>query len=173
MLREGGFHATLDKMTDVVKRLNKDTEETINKTQIKIRYQVAGSSQYFLESFEEKTNIRNIFSLFTEDVVWNKIGFDFSDYSKMGFTIDFADTEFDATLTKIDVASRLKKGVTTFTYVLTFEKEEDAKLDSLLSTLYLKKMTKNDKGKVVPEQFRVVMTSIANDEVGESNDLLK
>lgn len=172
MLREGGFHATLDKLSDVVQRLNKETEETVNKKQLKIKYQVAGTSQYFLESFEEKTGIRNIFGLFTEDVAWNKIGFDFSNYDHMGFTVTIADTEFDAKLTKIDVSIREKKGLTTFTYVLTLEKEEEARVDSIVSNLYLKKMIKDDNGKVVPEQFVVTMKSLVNSDVADT-DLLK
>ncbi len=157
MLRTGGFSATLDKMGSLVKRVSKSTEETVTKTQIKIKVLATGDAQYFLKSFQEKTNIPNIQNLFDDPVVWDKVGISLKDYEGTGFAITFADVEFDGTVTRIDVSRKTKDGIDKFTYVLTVEKDEDSKIDSILSNQYLRRLTRDLNDKVVPEEFTVVM----------------
>ena len=157
MLRSSGFNATLDKMGSLVKRISKATEETVTKTQIKIKVLANGDAQYFLKSFQEKTNIPNIQSLFDDPVAWDKVGISLKDYDGTNFAITFADVEFDGTVTRIDVSRKNKDGIDKFTYILTVEKDEDSKIDSVLSNQYLRRLTRDINDKVIPEEFVVVM----------------
>lgn len=158
MLRTSGFTATLDKMGSLVKRISKSSEETVTKTQIKIKILANGDAQYFLQSFQEKTSIPNIQILFDDPVAWDKVGISLKDYDGTNFAITFADVEFDGTITRIDVSRKTKDGVDKFIYVLTVEKDEDSKIDSILSNQYLRRLTRDLNDKVIAEEFTVIMT---------------
>lgn len=172
MLRSSGFQATIDKQTILVKPVSKESDETITKTVLKVKVAISGSSQYFIDSLEKETRIPNLSSLFTEDVVWDKVSFPLKNFDFMDFDIDIEDSiEFSARLTRLDVTRKTKNGIDTFTYVLTLEKEECAEIDSIISNQYVRKYTRDANEKRVLANFTVTMKPVAV-EVAKSDNLL-
>lgn len=158
MLREGGFNAILDKLYDDVRPSQPGSDETVTKKRFKLKYSAVGDDQTFLESFQQQLKLRNVYDVFDTDIAWDKIGFNTSILSGMTFTVEFADVEFEAELLRIDVARKYKKGVTTYTYTLSMEKAVDINTDAVMSSNYLRRRTKNMKGKTVAAEFPVIFT---------------
>lgn len=176
MLRSSGFQAIIDKQTILAKPVSKDSDETVTKTVLKLKVQISGSSQVFMDSFQKETNISNLSDLFTEDVVWSKISFPFKNYDRVDFDIDIeGDVEFTAKLIQVDVARKTKNGIDVFTYILTLEKDEYSPIDTIISNQYVRKYTRDGNDKRVLAQFIVTMkptpvvvsTSGTNNMLGE------
>lgn len=173
MLRTSGFQATIDKQTILVKPLSKDSDETVTKTVLKVKVAISGSSQWFMDTLSKETNINTITPLFAEDVVWDKISFPFKDFDQMDFDVNIEDSiEFTAKLTRVDVSRKPKNGIDIFTYMLTFEKDECASVDTVISNQYVRKFTRDANDKRVLALFNITLKPAELEAETTENDML-
>lgn len=169
MLKDSGFSGTLDKMSSITRRISRDSEETVAKTILKIKVVLTGEEQYFLQSFQEKsgiTDFKNVQSIFDVQV-WDKVGIDVEEYQGNEFEIEFDNLVFNARLNRIDITKKLKNAVT-YTYTLTFEKEDNATEDSILVNSYLRKLTRDCEDKIIPQLFNIYMKPVETDKSDSS-----
>lgn len=171
MLRSSGFSALLEKMAPVVKRLSKDGAETVTKTMLRFKVTINGDTQYFLKSFQDKTLISNVQSLFDTPIAWDRIRLNLRDYMETDFVVTLEDVEFDSKLLQIDVSKKIKNGIDKFVYIITLEKEEDAKIDSIMANQYYKQFVKDANDKSVPAEFTVTMVKSEPKKDVSSNDM--
>ena len=172
MLRSSGFSALLEKMAPVVKRLSKNSSETVTKTVLRLKVTVNGDAQYFLKSLQDQTSISNIHSgLFDAPVAWDRLRINLRDYMGTDFVVTLADVEFDAKLLQIDVSKKIKNQADSFVYVITLEKEEDARTDSLMANQYYKQFIKDGNEKTVLAEFNVTMVKAEDKKESHQNNM--
>lgn len=152
------FDALFDKQSVQVKPLSKESDETVTSTILKLKIDRVGDSQVFLDQFQKITGIQNISTLFVENVAWDKIGFDCTDFVGMDYEFTVNDEiTFDAKITRIDVSRKYKKGVLHYVYTITIVKESEPVNDGVIVNQYVKKFTRNAEDKKIPQTFSVII----------------
>lgn len=173
MLRSSGFQSIIDRQTIQVKPLSKESEETVTKTILKLKVTITGDSQYFLDSLSKETGIKNISSLFVEEVVWDRIRFPFRDFNGMDFTVSIEDDiKFDARLIQLDVSRKSKNGIDSFVYVLTLEKDDDAQIDTIIANQYVRKLTRDVNDKRVLALLDITMEPVPVEVQKNTNNIM-
>lgn len=151
MLRKDGFKGVMTKHTYGVTRDN----VFVN---IAIKHTSNHPNQYFLESFEKEAKLQNIDSLFQSPIEWDNLKIKLDEYP-FYYEVEFDKIVFVARLMSIGVAKKIKDGISTFDYTLSFRKDvEGDNKDSITAKTYLKYKEENEDGKKVFVEFDVILT---------------
>ena len=147
MLGKEGFKGVMTKHTYGVTRDN----VFVN---IAIKHTSNYPKQHFLESFEKVAGLQNVDSLFSNPIEWDNIKLKLEEYP-FYYEVEFDSIVFVARLMSVGVVKKVKGGISSFDYTLSFRKDVEGDKDSIAAKTYLKYKQENEDGKKVLVEFDV------------------